>query len=39
MLNVNLGNELSVIEKMTVVDREATKLDFDSQSLSADVEK
>lgn len=37
--NLNMGNEVSVIEKLTQVDREATKVDFDKQSLSPDTEK
>jgi hypothetical protein len=32
-------NELSVIEKLTQVDREATKFDFDTLNLSPDTEK
>jgi hypothetical protein len=35
----NQENELSIIEKMTQLDREATKVDFDQQSLSPDVEQ
>jgi hypothetical protein len=34
-----MTEQISVIEKLTQVDREATKFDFDKMSLSTDTEK
>jgi len=35
----NIVEELSVIERITEVDRQATKFDFDKMNLSSDTEK